>query len=126
MLGPRVLTTARKNYEHEKSFSRDYQALERSRRLSITESDFLEYQLSCLHVRPARISTAGLKVMGSIPDELIDFETRFLQERHGVTSQKTAFFIVTAVKPKILHYGNLLKFVNHFEFWLKLDEKTEY
>jgi hypothetical protein len=28
---------------------------------------------------------------------------RFLQELHGVTSQKTPFFIVTAVKSLILH-----------------------
>jgi hypothetical protein len=28
---------------------------------------------------------------------------RFLQEPHGITSQKTPFLIVTAVKPQILH-----------------------
>jgi hypothetical protein len=31
-------------------------------------------------------------------EELGSSETRFLQEPHGVTSQKTPFFIVTAVK----------------------------
>jgi hypothetical protein len=31
-------------------------------------------------------------------EALSSSETRFLQEPHGVTSQKTAFFIVTAVK----------------------------
>jgi hypothetical protein len=32
-------------------------------------------------------------------------KNRFLQEPHGVTSQKTAFFIVTAVKPQLLQYN---------------------
>jgi hypothetical protein len=33
---------------------------------------------------------------------------RFLQEAHGVTSQKTAFFIVTAVKTSNLANENIL------------------
>jgi hypothetical protein len=35
-------------------------------------------------------------------------ERLFLQERHDVTSQKTAFFIVTAMKLQIIHSINRL------------------
>jgi hypothetical protein len=38
-----------------------------------------------------------------IKEALRSSETSFLQEPHGVTSQKSPFFIVIAVKPKILH-----------------------
>jgi hypothetical protein len=39
---------------------------------------------------------------------LVPVERRFLQELRGVTSQKMALFIVTAVKPQILHRINRL------------------
>jgi hypothetical protein len=38
----------------------------------------------------------------------ISEKRRFLQEPHGVTSQKTAFFIVTAVKTSNLTYEILI------------------
>jgi hypothetical protein len=41
----------------------------------------------------ARNSSSTLMMEG-----IRSFETRFLQEQHGVTSQKTAFFIAIAVK----------------------------
>jgi hypothetical protein len=38
----------------------------------------------------------------------VPLKFRFLKEPHGVTSQKTPFFIVTAVETSILHWGALV------------------
>jgi hypothetical protein len=46
----------------------------------------------------------------------------FLQEPHGITSQKTQFFIVTAVKTSILHIMNALllqQFINVLQEYYK-------
>jgi hypothetical protein len=51
------------------------------RRVALVRTDFSE-ELSASFIRVTRI----------------DPKRRFLQEPHGVTSQKTPFFIVTAVK----------------------------
>jgi hypothetical protein len=42
--------------------------------------------------------TSNQTTLRSVPSK-----HRLLQNPHGVTSQKTVFFLVTAVKPKILH-----------------------
>jgi hypothetical protein len=49
-------------------------------------------------------------ILVTLMKEALDFsETRFLQEPHSVTSQKTPFFIATAVKT-----SNLTKFFKDF------------
>jgi hypothetical protein len=53
------------------------------RRVALVRTDFSEEPIA---------SFIGVK------ETLGSFETRFLQEPRGVTSQKTLFFIVTAVK----------------------------
>jgi hypothetical protein len=47
---------------------------------------------------------SALSLSTLIVEEVCSSETRFLQESHGVTSKKTAFFIVTAVKTPNLTY----------------------
>jgi hypothetical protein len=54
-----------------------------------------------------------IRVTG-IADRYLPPKCQFLEERHGVTSQTTAFFIVTAVKTSILHSIN----------WLDSEEET--
>jgi hypothetical protein len=53
-------------------------------------------ELSASFIRVARIGELGTKLAVTSNRRML--QTRFLQEPHGVTSQKTPFFIVTAVK----------------------------
>jgi hypothetical protein len=64
------------------------------RRMVHVRTDVSEGRIASI-VMVERISELGttLTVRRYVPQKL-----RFLQEPHGVTSQKTAFFIVTAVK----------------------------
>jgi hypothetical protein len=59
------------------------------RRAALVRTDVLE-KLGASTIRVIRI--------GEIGTTLAVTKRRFLQEPHGVTSQKTPFFIVTAVK----------------------------
>jgi hypothetical protein len=70
-------------------------------------------ELSAPIIRVTRISELGttLTVTSNRPTlrrntkmTLSSYQTSDLQEPHGVTSQKTAFFIVTAVKTSNLTY----------------------
>jgi hypothetical protein len=83
------------------------------RRVALVRTDVSE-ELSASIVRVTRIGVLGtaLAVTNVVPSSsvLVTFtmealsssENRFLQEPYGVTSQKTPFFIVTAVKPSNL------------------------
>jgi hypothetical protein len=66
----------------------------------------------------SRISEMELLITANVPSTLIfalmmetirSSERLFLQEPHGIASQKTAFFILTAVKPQIFQIQFNLK-----------------
>jgi hypothetical protein len=63
-------------------------------------------------IRVTRIGELGttLAVTSNRHMLLSSSKTSVLQEPHGVTSQKIPFFIVTAVKPQILHVARVLTF----------------
>jgi hypothetical protein len=68
------------------------------RRVVLVRTDVSE-ELGAFFIRVTRIGVLGTTLaVTSNGRTLNSSETRFLQEPHGVTSQKTAFFIVTAVK----------------------------
>jgi hypothetical protein len=62
-------------------------------RVDLVRTDVSE-ELSASYIRVTRI--------GELGTTLAVTNSRFLQELHGVTSQKTAFFTVAAVKPSNL------------------------
>jgi hypothetical protein len=47
----------------------------------------------------ANVVPSSLILVTLLVESVLSSETLFLQEPHGVTSQKTEFFIVTALKP---------------------------
>jgi hypothetical protein len=72
------------------------------RRVALVRTDVSE-ECSDSIIRVTRIGTANVLPSSPIHVALMmetvrSSETRFLQEPHGVTSQKTAFFIVTSMK----------------------------
>jgi hypothetical protein len=75
------------------------------RRAALVRSDFSE-EFRASIIRVTRIGELGTSLAVNSPillhpdDGAAKFLSKrpFLQEPHGVTSQKTAFFIVTAVK----------------------------
>jgi hypothetical protein len=76
-------------------------------------------ELSAYFIRVARIGELGTTLM---KEALSSSETSFLQEPHGVTSQKTPFSMVTAVKA-----SNLTQIfaVQKVEFPTLLPQKPE-
>jgi hypothetical protein len=64
------------------------------RRVALVLTDLSE-ELSASIIMRRLLVTANVVPMSPI---LVPPKHRFLQEPHGVTSQKTAFFTVTAVK----------------------------
>jgi hypothetical protein len=62
------------------------------RGVALVRTDVSE-ELSASFIRVTRIGELGTLAITSNPPK-----RRFLKEPHGVTSQKTPFFIVTAVK----------------------------
>jgi hypothetical protein len=50
------------------------------------------------NLRTLRSNTKSLGIVTLMKEVLSSYETSILQESHGVTSQKTAIFIVTAVE----------------------------
>jgi hypothetical protein len=71
------------------------------RHLDLVRTDVSE-ECSASIIKMTRIGELG--TMLAVTRRYFPPEFRFLQEPHYVTSQKTAFFIVTAVKPQILQY----------------------
>jgi hypothetical protein len=77
------------------------------RRVDLVRTDVSE-KLNASFIRMTRIGELGTTLASDVPslsilvslmkEALSSSKSRFLQEPHGVTSQKTQFFIVTAVK----------------------------
>jgi hypothetical protein len=68
--------------------------------MAIVRTDVSEERVASIF-RVDEISEPGAKLAATSKRNMryLLSKRRFLQESHGVTSQKTEFFIVTAVKP---------------------------
>jgi hypothetical protein len=71
------------------------------RRVALVKADVSE-KLSPSFIRVRRTDELGTTL--AVTSVQVPSNRRFLQEPHGVTSQKTPFFIVTAVKTSNLIY----------------------
>jgi hypothetical protein len=69
------------------------------RRVTLVKSDVSE-ELSASFIRVTRIGELGttLAVTSNVTASVVPSKRRFLQEPHGVTSQKIPFFKVIAVE----------------------------
>jgi hypothetical protein len=65
------------------------------RRVVLVRTDISE-EISTSFMRVTRIGELGTTL--AVTSNYVPLKRRFLQEPYGVTSQKTPFFIVTAVK----------------------------
>jgi hypothetical protein len=73
------------------------------RRVALVITDVSE-EPSASFIRVTRIGELVTTLATTINRRVVPPKRRFLQEPHGVTSQKTPFFIVTAVKTSNLRY----------------------
>jgi hypothetical protein len=85
------------------------------RRVALIRTDVTEERSSSV-IRVTRIGELGTLAVTSNRRTLryVPPKRRFLQEPHVITSQKTPFFIVTALKTSDL----TLCYVNHYVCWL--------
>jgi hypothetical protein len=73
------------------------------RHVALVGTDVSE-ELSVFFIKVTRIGELGTTLALTSKRRTLRRNTKFLQEPHGVTSQKTPFFIVTAVKTSNLTY----------------------
>jgi hypothetical protein len=73
------------------------------RRVALVRTDFSE-ELSASSIWVTRIGELGTTLAVTSNRRTLQRKTNLLQESHGVTFQKTPFFIVTAVKTSDLKY----------------------
>jgi hypothetical protein len=78
------------------------------RRVTLVRTDVSE-ELSAPFIRVTRIGELGRTILVTLMKEALrSSETSVLKEPHGVTSQKTPFFIATVVKTSNLTYRKTL------------------
>jgi hypothetical protein len=75
--------------------------------VALVRTDVLE-ELSASFIRVTRIGELGTTLSVTSNRCTMQRNTKFLQEPHGITSQKTPFFIVTAVKTSNLTCKGLI------------------
>jgi hypothetical protein len=81
------------------------------RRVALVRTDVLE-EPGAFFIRVTKIgelgTTQAAPIFVTLMEAPVPPKRRFLQEPHGVTTQKTPFFIVTAVKTSNLIYRKLI------------------
>jgi hypothetical protein len=83
------------------------------RRVALVRTDVSE-ELSASFIRVTRIGELGTTLAVTSNRRMLRINSRFLQEPHGVTSQKTPFFIVIAVKtPNLTSLSDFSLLIGH-------------